>query len=163
MPTRPQLEREVVSLGYAVSDIQLAERLVSLLAVRGTVILPERMKEDADDIWWGMWTGAVVSYARPFMTSRFRIGGRWERFPREHADLGRLHREMRDLRNKVFAHTEALGFRQVWWDWEALQLHEDRASFRREQALAVKRLCGFQMNRIADRIEVILETLHHSD
>ena len=105
-----------------------------------------------------MWTGAVVSYARPFKASRFRVGERWERF-RDYRDLGRLHRELLELRSKVFAHTDAIEFREVWWDRETLQLHEERANFRRNQALAVKHLCGFQMNRMADRIEELLATL----
>jgi hypothetical protein len=154
--TRAQLTLELLSLGYAVSDFQLAERLVSVLAVRGTVTLPERIQKDEDDIWWGMWTGAVVSYARPFTTSRFRIGGRWERFVGE-SDFGRLHRELRDLRNKVFGHTDEVGFREITWD--GAELLQSRATFNRNQAIAVKRLCGFQMKRVGDRIEELVVIL----
>jgi hypothetical protein len=69
-----------------------------------------------DDAWWGLWTGAVVSYARPFTQSRsgMALGKRW--WGQIHnADARLQHRWVMNYRNQLWAHTErtALPTREV--------------------------------------------------
>ena len=82
-------------------------------------------------------TGMFVTYARPFTKSRGLK--KLERAPQLSSDLADLHREIVDLRNTVYAHSDNSPFRQVrrsadlddMWRWP-----EDLARLVRDRDLS---------------------------
>jgi hypothetical protein len=71
-----------------------------------------------DDAWWSLWTGAVVSYARPFTQSRtgMTLGKRW--WGRiDDPDAKTTHKWVMNFRDSLWAHTDqggaSGGFREV--------------------------------------------------
>jgi hypothetical protein len=152
--TIAQLKDELTRLIYARGDIASADALLSLLALPKPLDVPESI--DAEDVRWGLWTAAVVSYARPFGSSRLSVGKRWRRFVDE-PDLVHVHRNVMRLRHTVFAHTDSIGFREVVWS--GLAWKEQRASFNAHQARRFKSLCRYQTQRLSERIDYLTSHL----
>jgi hypothetical protein len=102
----------------------------------------------------GLWTGAIVSYFRPFGSSRRRIDPEWERF-HDDAHLDRLHREVKGLRDQFFAHSDDLPYRQVVL-MPPDDAREERSRFERVgQVHTLRRLCNAQLERMEQRVTEI--------
>jgi hypothetical protein len=72
MATLAQLKDELTRLIYARGDIASADTLLSLLALPKPLDVPKSI--DPENVQWGLWKAAIVSYARPFGSSRLSIG-----------------------------------------------------------------------------------------
>ena len=97
------LERERDVLVLAISDMRQVSNACFFLQ-------NAEMERHARDV---LWTGLVVTYARPFLQSNTRgfIGGRLAK-PRE--ELSPLHKNLLMLRDKLAAHTDDNELRSVW-------------------------------------------------
>lgn len=135
-------------------DLASAEAMLGLLDERGGID-----GEDWGPVAEGLWTGAAVSYVRPFTKSDFGVSSEWEEF--DDVDLAALHQQLRHLRDKLFAHTdnesgrtiilEQLGGR-VW-------VREQRATFSVSAIPACRDLFIYQQARMGRRLDEIVETL----
>src|SRR5712691_9293603 len=94
---RKKLERERDRFVLAESDMRQVEGAASHLDARGS-----QMNDGAHRV---MWTGLVVTYARPF-SPRNRLGVISGRLARPSDDLRPLHRNLLDRRDDLFAHND---------------------------------------------------------
>lgn len=130
------------------TDIESAGALLDLLARR-----PEVPRTRWEDIAWGLWTGVIVSYARPFKQSKLRLGPEWSTF--EDQSLQDLHDQVvGQLRDKLFAHNDSMPHRDVRL-LPPNQADEVQIEFTRLKVIGPKRLCYAQVERITKRIQTL--------
>ena len=139
------VKAELRRLVLARADIRSAAALLQAL-----VDPPQIRHTDPDDLALGLWTGAVVSYARPFTRSTVGLGKEWGRCKTE--DLQNAHDFVLTLRNKLFAHNDRMPYRDVAVVPPQSAV-EKRITLDRRMTIAVKRLCMEQLQRIEKKIE----------
>jgi hypothetical protein len=148
-----QLRGELQRLVLARSDIESADALLMLLVQRPE--FPRRISKSS--VTLGLWTGALVSYARPFTRSTMGLDERWSRFPLL-PWLDETHQHFIKLRNQVFAHNDDVPLRSVHLVPPGGAI-EKRARMRPGTVNALKRLCRVQLERIHPRIETLATEL----
>jgi hypothetical protein len=152
---RRGLEKKKVSLILAAEDMDQA--LAAAVALRADT--------STDQAWRrALETAMAVSYMRPFTE------GAWQ-LPDKYAPKGEsekaLHRDLKDLRNKVYAHSDAASGRSAWMTTRAtsgdavtIDYGSGWLAFRVENLPAVQALCADQRERFltdAAAIHVELE------
>lgn len=139
---------ELRRLVLARTDIESAGALLDLLARR-----PDVPGTRWEDIAWGLWTGVVVSYARPFKPSKLQLDAEWSRF--EDQSLQDLHDQVvGPLRDKLFAHNDAMPHRDVRL-LPPDEADEVQMTFTRMKVIGPKRLCHAQVERLTKRIQTL--------
>jgi hypothetical protein len=152
--TQARLERERHRLVLAASDMRQVWIAADHLAA-----VP--MNADAERV---LWTGLVVTYARPFMQSN-ALGAVSERLARsEDPGLRELHKNMCDRRDDLFAHNDVTELRDVMDAWAELGIGaghyvERYAPMDAAVLSAISRLAHEQEQRFRDRQNEIEEQL----
>jgi hypothetical protein len=106
-PPKPEhLRRQLIRLIRALFDISCADALAAELEE-----LPD---DDISPRAWGLLTGTVVSYMRPFSDSYAygRLESKWSRFPNR-PDLKNRHDRQIERRNSLLAHNDLTEHRDV--------------------------------------------------
>jgi hypothetical protein len=160
-PLKHELERLVLARGDIASAAATWRVLNAHEELRAASLGRRSRHISWDDAWWGFWTGAVVSYARPFMQSRsgMTLGKRWwGRIADEDARV--QHAWVMNYRNILWAHTEKelLSARQVRLSWEGVV--EQRNAF--DAPLNFSRLiglCDYWTRRFDERIVQLTDEL----
>jgi hypothetical protein len=111
-PTREHLRRQIIRLVHARVDVLCAAALADELLVGRE----DGASEDKDISYrsWGLLTGMVVSYARPF-TQSYAYGAleeKWSKF-NEREDLEKHHRRLLEHRKTLLAHNDLTPHREV--------------------------------------------------
>jgi hypothetical protein len=102
---RERLERERHRLVLAKSDMKQAAIAADHLAQLGS-----QMNGDVERV---LWTGLVVTYARPFSASN-RVGAVTGQIVKLDDHMQRsLHSRLRELRDVLFAHTDLTNLRET--------------------------------------------------
>jgi hypothetical protein len=97
-PTAEQLLKQAILLQRGQFDMRCASATARLLADR---------HDDHGALAYGLLTGMVASYCRPFTTSHAygRLGRKWERFPGE-PQFKAHHDQLLDKRRTLLAHND---------------------------------------------------------
>jgi hypothetical protein len=142
--------------------MRTAAALADLLEARGGV-----QGLDWGEAAWGLWTGAVTSYARPFTTGKLRLkGAEWQEF--DDQELQERHDQFLRLRGKLYAHNDVMPHRTVMvvppWDehtpWIAT---ESQAPFLTADIDGLRALCEFQIERMSEGIASRLAELFEGE
>jgi hypothetical protein len=151
---------ELRKLTLALTDLQSAKRLADLLLARRHDPALEA----------GLMTGLVVSYARPFASSKAIgvLGQRWQRFG-DRTELKAWHRQLLTLRDKLYAHTETTFVREVHvlppgaWDEVGARTVEAQSPWALEAVSDFSALIEFQADRLASRIADLVREIYGED
>ncbi len=146
------LKGELRRLVLARSDIESADALLVMLVHLRTL----RARADRDAVALGLWTGALVSYARPFTSGTLSVAPQWRQFDDDR--LAVMHATFVRMRDKLFAHNDATPLRIVEVVPPA-SARERRGRLTVATVHALKRLCVLQLGRINRRIEEIAREL----
>jgi hypothetical protein len=151
------LKAELEALVLACADMRSADVMCRLLLDPFRKQIPVPGGATVDEIRDGLWTAAVVSYRRPFGSSRRRVDPVYELF--DDADLNRLHREIKGLRDQLFAHTDDFPLREVVIR-PPKTARERRVRFERiDQPASLRKLCQAQLERMDERAQQIVSYL----
>ena len=120
MPATPeQMLKQAIRLSRAQFDMRCARAVADVLSSR---------HDDHGPLAYGLLTGMVASYARPFTESRAygRLSGKWSSFP-DRPDLKVHHDRLLEKRRTLLAHNDLTEHRaSVIWTRGALL--DDRAA-----------------------------------
>jgi hypothetical protein len=149
MAAARELKGELRRLVLARTDLESADAMLMTL-----VALPEfHARVERNSAALGLWTGALVSYARPFKRGGVGVADEWNEF--EHQPwLTEMHHHFLRLRDKLFAHNDAMPMRAVQLVPPA-GAREQRGRMTFATINALKRLCSAQLERMGTRIEVL--------
>jgi hypothetical protein len=105
-PDPKHLVRQLLRLAHAQFDMRSAIACARLLLDHHDRIGP---------LTYGLLTGFVVSYGRPFTESRAhgRLEAKWSTFPSDRPVLKKYHDRLIELRNTLAAHTDETSARKV--------------------------------------------------
>jgi hypothetical protein len=149
---------ELRRLTMARFDIEAARDLCSLLTERGSVD-----GRDWGTVAWGLWTGVVCSYARPFKRATLQLkDAAWSTF--DDAEQQALHDRLIILRDTLFAHNDRTPARDVVllppgaWS-ERGSASEQQSVFHTADIASVVKLCETQLERIEPRIEELVSVI----
>jgi hypothetical protein len=143
---------ELRRLVLARTDIESADALVMVLIARPS--LPPQIDRQAARL--GLWTGALVSYARPFKRGGVSVGNEWQHFPDNRLDAS--HANFLKLRDKLFAHNDAMPQRDIRLVPPS-GADERPMKFKIVTVHSLKRLCMAQLERMNERIEKLATEL----
>ena len=139
-------------------DIQAAHDLCDLLRARGGID-----GHDWGTVAWGLWTGVVCSYTRPFKRAKLQLKDeRWRTF--EEASLQRRHDRLIHLRDTLFAHNDKTTDRSVVvhppgaWGPEG-SASESQSAFATSDIEEFDELFRYQLNRIRPEIPDLVAAL----
>lgn len=158
-PVKHELERLVLARGDIASAAAAWTMLGAFEELRSTSTSPRSRNISWDDAWWSLWTGAVVSYARPFTQSRsgMTLGKRWwGRIDDQDARDG--HQWVMGFRHTLWAHTEQEGHRNILVSQSGVT--EQRTRFGSPLNFPrLRRLCDYWLERLDNRIDVLVNSL----
>lgn len=150
MTQRQRLKKEIESLELAKFDLEAALVLCELLEER-----------KGRELTWGIWTGIVTSYARPFTRGTRWLGQGWSTCP--DPGMQELHDRLYKLRNTIFAHNDKTDARGVMvfppWDQAPLHTSEEQRILNPNAIGPIQHLCHKQLERIKERLAKALEEL----
>jgi hypothetical protein len=139
-------------------DIQAAHDLCPLLRARGGID-----GHDWGAVAWGLWTGVVCSYARPFKRAELELKApQWRTF--EDPSLQQLHDTLIRLRDALFAHNDKTVDRMVVvhppgaWGPEG-SATESQSVFATSDIETFDGLFEYQLTRIAPEIRRLVAEL----
>jgi hypothetical protein len=152
------LAQQLVRLQHAKFDMQSAKALAHALAAQP--------QGSIDPLPYGLLTGLVVSYARPFVESREygRIGSKFSKF-RDRPDLKERHERLLELRMKLLAHTDETPHRRVGVFTRGAMFDDRPAVFEGRSGINVPstpdviELLEFQEARLGDAIDELARRL----
>lgn len=154
-PELLECERDLARLVRARFDVRCADALASVLAGH---------RDSSDPYAWGLLTGTVVSYARPFTTSYAfgRLPECWAEFG-ERTDLRAAHERLLELRHGLLAHNDETGHRGTvvfgsgaFFDHPAAT--EQRASVQAAGMPSLRELFRFQDERMGEGVLSLART-----
>lgn len=143
-----EIKAELRRLALAHQDILYAGRVLD------TIPRAQSAKKK-----WRRWEMAVIAYARPFKRAKLAVDARWARF--SEPDLERNHNELIHLRDRLFAHNDAMWVQRVVVIPPNV-VHVDRRInvFDSNQKLvAAKKVVRSQLDRIEPRIAELVSDL----
>jgi hypothetical protein len=147
--TREQLERERKRLVLAASDMRQAAAAASHL---GNV----RMNDDVERV---LWTGLVVTYARPYQPSNELGAVRGKLARPEDEGLRPLHENLLKRRGPLFAHNTESEHRGIEDPFGSGRYTESYAPTNPEALPGIERLANEQEKRFRKRLEAVEEEL----
>jgi hypothetical protein len=152
-PKPEHLARQLVRLVHARFDMRSAMALAQ--------VLDERHHGSIDELTYGLLTGLVVTYARPFTQSKGgygRLDSKWSEFP-DQPDLQTIHDRLVELRKTLLAHTDDTPHRRVAVFTRGAMLDdrpvvtEGRSAINAPGIAEVRKLLAFQEERFNVAIE----------
>jgi hypothetical protein len=157
---RVAAKAELRRLVMARFDIEAARDLCGLLEERGHID-----GLDWGSVAWGLWTGVVCSYARPFKKATLQLKGEeWTTFDDDR--LQQLHCRLIHLRDTLLAHNDATAHRKVvvfppraWGPQSPGSAREEQAVFSHDSIADARSLCDTQLARMDPRIEELVGML----
>jgi hypothetical protein len=161
-PSTRDLQRQVIQLVHAATDMRCAAALADKL-----------LDGPADDFsaWaWGLLTGMVVSYARPFTTSQTygNFPAKWSKFKGK-PFFKRHHDRLIEYRHGLLAHTDLSPHREVVVFPSGGPLRVPFVTERRfpvglNGIQEIRNLFGFQEERFsAEALELVKRSKHLRD
>jgi len=158
MPATPeQLLKQAIRLARAEFDMRCADSVAQFLADH---------HDDHGSFAYGLLTGMVASYARPFTESREygRLDSKWFSFP-EKPHLKQHHDQLLDKRRTLLAHNDLTQHRAtiVWtrgaWHEDRPAMVEARSPINAPGIVEARELFAYQGKRFREHLEKLLTEL----
>jgi hypothetical protein len=156
-PTAEHLKRQLIRLVHARVDVRCAAALAE-----------ELLQGPDDDISyraWGLLTGMVVSYARPFTDSHAygKLEQKWSKVPGR-PELERHHVRLLEHRRTLLAHNDLSPHREVvvfpsWGILRSPAITEGRSPISLAGIREVAKLFRIQDERMDDALRELVERL----
>lgn len=160
-PIKHEFQRLILARGDIAAAAAAWTILNSYEELRDAATGQRSRRIEWDDAWWGVWTGAVVSYARPFTQSRqggMTLGKRWwGQIRDEDAKVG--HEWVMGFRHALWAHTDQKSsHRRVLVSRRGGS--EERTTFAAPLNFQrLRRLCDYWLERLDVRIAELIAVL----
>jgi hypothetical protein len=151
-PDKQALKGELRRIAMARFDVEAALATCGPLKARGSF-----EGSDWGPAAWGLWTGVIDSYMRPFTNATLSLKDpQWQTF--DDPDLQAVHDRLKELRDKVFSHNDATGWRKVIVfppdtpGRAGTLATEEQPTFNVAAISPIEDLCRFQIARLNERI-----------
>jgi hypothetical protein len=154
-PEPEHLVRQLMRLAHGQFDMRSAAAVGRLLVDHHDRIGP---------LSYGLLTGFVVSYVRPFTESKTygRLEDKWSKFPDDRPNFERHHKRLLELRNQLLAHTDETAYRRVTIDMVKTppEISEGRSPIDAQGIEAFLEMVEFQEARFGEEARKLAARLH---